>query len=131
VTGGDAAPIIAAMALVGIAGAVALPSARGILRTLVGVLLVAAGVWITAAAAIVLVEGIPAGPAATEIRSNAVWPVQCVLGGVLVAVGGLLAVARGRRWAALGRRYEAPGGKAPGDLPMWDSLDRGEDPTAR
>jgi uncharacterized membrane protein (TIGR02234 family) len=133
VTGGDAAPIAAALALVALAGAAALPAARGLLRLAVGVLLVLSGAGIAAGGVDALVSGVPGGSPVTDVRLTEAWPVLTVAGGVLVAVAGLLTIARGRRWTALGRRYDAPavairphetGG-------LWDAQDRGEDPTSR
>ena len=140
VSGGGAAPVAAALALVGLAGAAALIAARGILRAGVGLLLLLSGVGIAWGGAAVLSHGVPGEATATAVHLTAAWPVLCVAGGVLVAVAGAVATVRGRRWSALGRRYEAPGGlprpdaTPPKDRPasgMWDALDRGEDPTTR
>jgi hypothetical protein len=132
VSGGDAAPLAAALALVGLAGAAALLAARGFLRVLVGLLLLLAGAGVAAGGVSVLTDGVAGAQVATDVRLAAGWPALCAVGGLLVAGGGILATVRGRRWSALGRRYDAPGteSRAGQDTPMWDSLDRGEDPTA-
>jgi hypothetical protein len=130
VTGGDAAPLAAALALVALAGAAALPAARGLLRTAVGVLLLLAGAGVATGGVHTLVAGVPGESPVTDVRLTATWPVLTVAGGALVAVAGLVAIVRGRRWSALGRRYDAPSPAAPpqtGDL--WAAQDRGEDPT--
>jgi uncharacterized membrane protein (TIGR02234 family) len=155
VSGGAAAPIAAALALVGLAGAAALLAARGVLRAGVGALLLLSGAGIVWGGVGVLARGVPGAATATEVDLAAAWPVLCVAGGVLVAAAGLVSTVRGRRWSALGRRYEAPGvparpeptrseptrseptrsepAPAPEQPPsgMWDALDRGEDPTSR
>jgi hypothetical protein len=132
VSGADAAPLAAALALVGLAGGAALLAARGVARVGVGVLVLLAGIGVVAGGVSVLAEGVAAG-AATEVRLTAGWPALCAAGGVLVALAGLVTTVRGRRWSALGRRYEAPGtrAEAPPTGGMWEALDRGEDPTTR
>jgi len=150
-TGRELAPLVPALAFVGLAASVGLVAARRAGRRVVAVLLLLAGAG-TAAAAVAgaAAVGPPTGAATAALRPA--WPALAALGGVLLAVAGLLALVRGRRWAALGARYEAPAGGpggqgggqgggpgAPspagarggaGDAGLWDALDRGEDPTA-
>jgi hypothetical protein len=131
VTGGDAAPLAAALALVALAGGAALPAARGLLRAGVGLLLLLSGAGIAAGGITVLTGGVPGGSPVTDVRLTAAWPVLTVAGGALAAAAGLLTTVRGRRWSALGRRYEAPAAttrthEAGG---LWEAQDRGEDPT--
>ena len=65
------------------------------------------------------------------------WPLLALLGGLLLLAAGLLTAVRGRRWSGLGRRYEPPAARATtrpttrltGERELWESLDRGEDPT--
>jgi uncharacterized membrane protein (TIGR02234 family) len=133
VTGGDAAPLAAALAFVALAGAAALVAARGLLRLAVGVLLLLSGAGIATGGVDALVSGVPGESPVTDVRLTAAWPVLTVAGGVLVAVAGLVTIIRGRRWSALGRRYDAPAvavrpQEAGG---LWDAQDRGEDPTSR
>jgi hypothetical protein len=131
-TGVSIIPWIDAVALVGLAGAGALLATRGRARTVVGVLLIIAGIG-------VLGGGIDAAATASHVQP--VWPVLCSVGGLAICYGGLIAVLRGRGWPAMGRRYERPisepveyverGGPSRSDVAMWDALDRGEDPTRR
>jgi hypothetical protein len=133
------APWLSALALVALAGAGALLAARGGLRTVVGVVVVLAGLGIVAGGGYGL-AGVPA------VRP--LWPVLCLPAGLLAAAGGVLAVLRGRTWPAMGARYERPRpapaalpvgdptedqvqriGPSPSDVAMWDALDRGEDPS--
>jgi hypothetical protein len=133
VTGAEHVPVAAALALVGLAGAAALPAARGYARLLVGLVLLVSGVVVAAGGVAALVGGVVQPEVGIAVQNSAGWPALCVAGGVLVAAAGLVATVRGRRWSALGRRYDAPGTEpaAPEDTPMWESQDRGVDPTAR
>jgi uncharacterized membrane protein (TIGR02234 family) len=138
-TGADVAPWVIGLALVALAGAGALPATRGLARRLLGGLLAVAGLGV-AAGAVAGRAGLDvgvAGPGAT------VWPVVCVLGGLLIVLGGLAAARSGHEWPAMGARYERRGAAAPATAveaevdqrvdtrAAWDALDRGDDPTAR
>ena len=151
VTGGEAAPLAPAAALVLIAAAGALLAVRGTGRVVVGLLMVLAGVGIAWSSGRVLGGadvvsdrlrsfGVPASALTSDLAAT--WPVLAVVGGGLGIAAGLLAVVRGRRWPAMGRRYERSDGTAPGaarPVPAatdeqraqsaWTALDRGEDPT--
>jgi hypothetical protein len=140
-SGGDLLPWLPALALVGLAGAGAVLATRGVVRRLLGALLLLLGLGIAAGggyAAIVVDRGM-AGPAG---------PLLAVLGGLTAAGGGAVTALSGHRWPGLGARYESPhraGPPAPGDgdrrtaarvegrttSEAWDALDRGEDPTER
>ena len=79
-----------------------------------------------------------AGGALSDDSRGTVWPYACAAGGLLLAAAGALVAARGRRWAALSQRYDAPAVReqAPptperAERELWESLDRGEDPTGR
>lgn len=124
VTGNELLPSAHALALVALAGVVALLAARHRARLAVGVALAVAGLVIAGSAADRLGEATPA------------WPILTMAGGLLVAGAGVLTVARGRAWPALGARYDAPADRLPvnrqppTDSDAWDALDRGEDPTS-
>lgn len=135
--GAQLAPGARPLALVGLAGVAALPATRQLGRTVVGLLLAAAGAGIVA----VLVRAV-ADPVAALSRAPIAdahfsgqlsfggWPYVGLLGGLLLLSAGLLVVARGRSWAAMSARYDAPTREAPVGKPsLWESLDRGEDPT--
>jgi len=153
-TGSETSGLPAALALVGLASAVAVFAVRGTARKALGLLLVLAGAG-TVASALVSATGTGAldGKAARAVgltRATATgvghtgWPWAAALGGVLLLLAGLLVVARGRDWPGMSSRYEAPGAagaaaparsrraatpdpETPADL--WKALDRGEDPT--
>lgn len=120
-TGEQLVPSVRALALVALAGVVAVLAARGWARAAIGIALALGGIAIVVnAAAEVAAAGTPA------------WPVVVVLGGVLVVAAGLLTAVRARSWPALGSRYDAPAARrsaTTGDA--WDAIDRGEDPTDR
>ena len=142
----DAAPT--AFALVALAGVVAVLATRGVLRRIVGAVLVLSGlglVWRALAAA---------GPVGTSrartlvaahhstvdvstvvphVVTHPLWPALTVACGALVAASGALAAWRGHRWVVMSARYEAalPAETDPAKAAasLWTALDRGEDPT--
>ena len=118
VTGKDAAQVVVALALVALAGGVALLLARRLGRWLIGLLLVLGGAAGAASAA--TSAGTPSdavgekaqgivGAVGTTLTDTSVtaWPWVAVVGGLLVVVAGGLAVVRARRWAVGGARFEA------------------------
>jgi uncharacterized membrane protein (TIGR02234 family) len=124
------------LALVGLAGVAALPATRGFGRRVVGLLIAASGVGIVAVLVRALVD-----PAAALSRAPVVdahfgsvdlgpWPYVALLGALLLAAAGILVVLRSRSWLAMSTRYDAPAQQHRDREPsLWDSLDRGEDPT--
>ena len=140
-------PGVRALALVGLAGVVAVAATRGAGRTAVGVVLAAVGLGTVAA--VLGADSAPAlvarvaegGGQAGDVSTATGWPALAVVGGALVAAGGAVIAVRGRRWAALSARYDAPAVRAEqepvGDekggtrqeRALWEALDRGEDPT--
>lgn len=148
--GNDAESALVALALVAIAGGLALLATRGWGRVAVGVLLIADGVLILwrsvgyltgpsqgRAQELLLPDGGHAAGVGVadriDISAHVVWPVFAVVGGVIVAVAGVIVCLRARRWPAMGARYEAPAARAEeprGDRQLWDALDRGDDPTS-
>jgi uncharacterized membrane protein (TIGR02234 family) len=138
-----------ALALVALAGVVAVIATRGWARRSVGVVLAAAGVvvvwrsalWFTAISdarartapkASVAVDPL-VHPAVTV---HAVWPTLSIVAGALIIVAGTLVAIRGAQWGALGARYERPAGnddpeqeRQRAEATMWAALDVGDDPT--
>jgi uncharacterized membrane protein (TIGR02234 family) len=140
-TGTDLVPGVTALGLLGLAGVVALAATRRTGRTLVGVVLMAAGAGVVfavfGALGTVVAEELPGQTGADTVDLTAWWPLTAV-GGLLLLAAGLVTVVGGRSWPALGQRYEAPAAAAaPTGQPealtekgLWEALDRGEDPTA-
>jgi uncharacterized membrane protein (TIGR02234 family) len=150
----DAAPT--ALALVALAGLVAVLATRGLARRVVGVVLAAAGaglVWraMSAASAVSAARagalehadhpGISAGGTrAPTVLTNGSWPALTIACGVLVLLAGVLVATCGHRWSAMSARYENQpateaaatddGATARAAASMWNALDRGDDPTA-
>jgi uncharacterized membrane protein (TIGR02234 family) len=149
----DAAPT--ALALVALAGVIAVIATRGLVRRVIGAVIALAGaglLWrslgdlsaVSAARARNLVEnkhtGIDVGSAVPHISVTSSWAALSAVCGVLVLVAGLLVVLRGHRWGAMSARYDAPTAtevvdddpdraRARADASMWSALDRGDDPT--
>jgi uncharacterized membrane protein (TIGR02234 family) len=121
-TGRQAAPVVAAVALVALAGAVALLTLRTVGRSVAGLLLVLSGAAATAAAVgvvrtpsdalrSVIADATGRSGEALPVAQQTAWPWVAVVGGALVVLGGAVGVARARRWASaagLSGRYDSP-----------------------
>lgn len=125
-TGTDAAPAVTALALVAVAGAVALLLAGRLARLVVAVAVTLAGLgaaalaWTAAqdpaaavAAAVVTATG-RTGRDAGGQAAGTVWPWLAVAGGLLAALGGATGAWRTRSWQAGGRRFQVAGGTGAG-----------------
>jgi uncharacterized membrane protein (TIGR02234 family) len=154
-TGRSLDPASTALALVALAGVVAVLATRGVPRRLVGVALALAGgalIWravlggsaVGQARARNLVASLHSGlgvdaAAVSRVTVHPVWPALSAVAGVLVLAAGALIAVRGHRWRAMSAKYEAPAGGATGgdperdrarrDASLWAALDRGDDPT--
>lgn len=135
-TGGDVAGALTGLGLVGLAGVAGLIAARGGLRRLVDLVVLAAG---TSAAVIAILgtardriadvaTAAAPGTAATVVDQTA-WPWVAVAGAVVLAVGGVLAAAGATVGGSLSARHEAPTASRSAAADPWAALDRGEDPT--
>lgn len=138
--GHNVAPSLPALGIALLALAGAIIAAKGLMRRIVGVVVVfiaaaTVGVAVTArgdvSAALehreVGVQGL-----AVHASANGWWLVATV-GGLLAVVAGVVTVLRAAQWSALGAKYDAPSAPKPAKDPAavaWDALDRGEDPTA-
>lgn len=147
VTGAQAGAPVSGLAIVGLAGAVAVIAARGWLRTVVGVLLLAAGVGVVSSgvlfdpgAALSSASSAPLGRGASDpsqVRATG-WPLVAAGCGLVLALAGAVVAVRGGGWSTLSQRYESPAARAPaavggpeaGERALWEALDRGEDPTS-
>jgi uncharacterized membrane protein (TIGR02234 family) len=118
-TGRQAAPVVAAVALVALAGAVAVLTLRTLGRLVAGLLLVLAagaagaaawGVARTPSDALrsVLSDATGRSGGTLPVARHTVWPWVAVAGAVLVLLGAVVAVARARRWSGLSAKYDAP-----------------------
>ncbi|MCX4749667.1 TIGR02234 family membrane protein [Kitasatospora sp. NBC_01287] len=149
-SGSEVSGLPGALALVGLASAVAIFAVRGAGRYAVGALVTLAGLGAALAAGFGAVDsGAVDGEAAKKLGllgttaervSHTAWPWVALLGGLLLAAAGLLTLLRGRAWPSMGSRYDAPvakksaaakpAGAVSSPAELWKALDRGEDPTA-
>lgn len=145
IEGSELVPGVRALALVGLAGVVALLATRRAGRVLVGGLLAVCGAGVVALVVRLqtrldeaVIESAPARAVVAVVLDDSAdatgWLAVCLVGGLVLAAAGALAVVRGPRWAALSRRYEPPAARADpaadsGERAAWEALDRGEDPT--
>ena len=133
---------IALLALAGVAGAVAV---SGVVRRLLGVLLVGAAVVVVGAVVPVLVSdpvtaaggaALPGGGSASDLGGSpaalTAAPALAVAGAVVLAAAGIFLLLREPRLPRFGARYAA-GGRTEAvrdpDRRAWDDLDEGRDPT--
>lgn len=139
----DAAPT--ALALVALAGVVAVLATRGVVRRLVGALLVVDGallVWRAAGAMSAVGVGrartlvtsrhstVDAAAVVPQVSTHPVWAVLTLLSAVLVVAAGGLVAWRGHRWQSLSSRYERAG-SAPSTAPAAASGEDAERNAAR
>jgi uncharacterized membrane protein (TIGR02234 family) len=149
----DAAPT--ALALVALAGVVAVLATKGTVRRIVGGLVAVAGVGIivraigaagavSASRARALVRDkhprVADAALSQHVANHSVWALLSIVAGALVVIAGALVAGRGGRWSAMSSRYEAPArvddddperARIKADASLWAALERGEDPTAR
>ena len=144
VTGTDAQPLVPALALVVVTGALAVLAASMRVRWVVGVLLVVVGIG----AAILVATGGAAldealddavrtstaftGSNAPDGRLVVVWPALAGASFVLAAGLGLVVIRNAGTWPTMGSRYESPTGQvkdARTEDDLWAALDEGRDPT--
>lgn len=148
----DAAPT--ALALVALAGVVAVLATRGVVRQVVGALVTLAGLlltWRVASALGAVSTGrardlvrekhahvVTSGAAPPQVGTHAVWGVLSIVAALLVIAAGALIAWHGGRWSAMSAKYERPSSRtdvdpeqarARADASMWSALERGEDPT--
>lgn len=137
---------ITALALVALAGVVAVIATRGAVRRVVGALVLLAGaglVWRTVAAlpavgtarAVSLVHSAhPQVTGVPHVVTHPVWAVLSLAGAVLIAAAGATTAWRGATWPALSARYDRQSAdpeqqRARADASLWTALDSGDDPT--
>ncbi len=129
ISGATLSPLASAMPILGAAGIAGIIGSRGVLRRVIGALVLAAGLvlaWSAFTAWQASSIGTELPRYGEVVATSAVYPLLAIVAGILLAAGGGLAVARGATWAALGKGYERPG-RSPRDA--WESLDMGVDPT--
>lgn len=141
VSGTDAQPLVPALALVVVTGALAVLAASVRIRRVVGVLMVVVGVG---AAILVATNGTSldgafddavqgstafTGENAPDARHVVVWPVLAGAAFVIAALLGLIVVRLAGTWPTMGSRYESPAGQADTEDDLWAALDEGRDPT--
>ncbi|MGF7235970.1 MAG: Trp biosynthesis-associated membrane protein [Frankia sp.] len=137
--GGTVAPAVTGFGLVGLAGVVAIAATRSWGRTVVGALVLAAGIGVVIAAGRIGADPTRAARGATPVRQIApdgvavlrdvtatMGPWLACAGGVLLAASGLLVALRGRAWSTMSARYDAPAARP---VNPWDEIERGGDPT--
>jgi hypothetical protein len=142
VSGGSAAPALAALALAALALAAALAIAGRVVRVVLGVIESAIGVIVVITSVGAMTDAIAASGSvisdatgvggADSIAALVVsvgvsaWPVVAAAAGALLAAVGVAVVLTARRWPGTKRSYEAGGA---GSENPWDALSDGRDPT--
>lgn len=118
VSGNEAAAVVPAMALVAMAGGLALTIARTVGRVLIAVLLILAGVVASATALDAVQDPIGAASSLVSQASGTtdpageytvtIAPWLTLVAAVLLVLCGIAVLVFGRRWPTTSRRYEAP-----------------------
>ena len=140
-TGRDQYPALTGLAVVALLSVVLVLVTGGVVRRVLGVLLVVCGGWAagyagsgmsrpgTARVTELLGDRLAQGSGTFQLRQHLHWPVLTLLAAALLVVCGVVLVARSRRWQlGMSARYAAPAAAAESGDP-WRRLDRGEDPT--
>lgn len=138
ITGGQALPLLTGAGLLLLAGIAGVVATGGIVRVIVGVV-----VLVTSAIALESAVSFGRrGSAAAEEAARAIlqasgtgtnWWWLAAIGAVAGVLAGTLTVALGKAWPTLGSRYQRrdarTASKPSTPSQMWDAMDRGEDPT--
>lgn len=142
VPGSQAAPLVAALALVALAGWGVVLVTRARVRRAVAAIGLAASLGAFAAAvhglttggadvtSALLDQGAGHGPLTSDTTG---WPFLALVTALVAAGAFLVAVLRAPRWPEMGRKYDAPASRADVESPepdMWRALDEGQDPTS-
>jgi uncharacterized membrane protein (TIGR02234 family) len=143
-------PAVTAVALVALAGVVAVLATKGWLRRVVTVLILLCGavlLWRSVLGLVAVGPGrarslatsggtsVGVSPTAqTMVTVHSGWPILVLVGAVLIVLGAGLLLARSPSYGGMSSRYEAPTAaaraeRAPTDAGLWNALDRGDDPT--
>jgi uncharacterized membrane protein (TIGR02234 family) len=144
VSGTDAQPLVPALALVIVTGALAVLAASVRVRWVVGVLMLVVGLG----AAILVATGGPSldgalddavkgstaftGANAPDARHVDLWPWLAGAAFVLAGLLGLVVVRLAGTWPTMGSRFDSPAGQTDGaktEDDLWAALDEGRDPT--
>lgn len=143
-SGTDAVPLVPALALVLVTGALAVLAASRRVRWLVGVLLVVVGLAATLLVATsgaalddalgdaVRESGTFTGRNAPDGQRLVVWPVLAGVSFALAAALGVVVVRLASAWPTMGSRYErraATNDEPRTEAELWAALDEGRDPT--
>ncbi|HET7356255.1 MAG TPA: Trp biosynthesis-associated membrane protein [Nocardioidaceae bacterium] len=142
VPGSQAAPLVAALGLVALAGWGVVLVTRGRVRRAVAVIGLAASVGAFAAAVrgLTTVAGavtsslLDQGAGQGRLSSDTTgWPFLALAMALVAAAAFLVAVLRMPRWPEMGSKYDAPAARADTESresDMWRALDEGRDPTS-
>lgn len=142
VSGVDAAPILAGLAVVIVAAALGVVAAGGWLRQLIGLL-------IAAVAGFAALRALTLNPAGAALRralrespayiggtnppvTAGPWPWLAAVAFAVAAALGLVVAIRGRAWPRMSARYERKAAvidESADDVDLWRVQDQGQDPT--
>ncbi len=144
VSGTDGQPLVPALALVVVTGALAVLAASVRVRWIVGVLLVVVGIgaaFLVATSGSALDDALDVavrsstaftGTNAPDGRHVIVWPALAGAAFVAAAVLGAIVIRLAATWPTMGSRFESPAGQADvarTEDDLWAALDEGRDPT--
>ncbi len=139
-TGADVAGWLVPVAVLALAAVAAVLALPGVVRRVLAVGLVAAGllvVWFSLDGGAYEAGRFtyqPLSEAQSDPQRTLIGPATAIAGALLLLTAGALLLLRGHRMPRLGAKYSAPGGKPPAEDPdddLWRALSDGEDPTSR
>jgi len=142
VSGVDAAPILAGLAVVIVAAALGVVAAGGWLRQLIGLLIAVVAGFAALRALTLNAGGAALGRALKDSPAfiggvspavnGATWPWVAVLGFAMASILGVVVAVRGRAWPRMSARYERQAPAVPesaAEADLWRAQDQGQDPT--
>lgn len=142
VSGVDAAPILAGLAVVVVAAALGVVASGGWLRQLIGLLIAGVAGFAALRALTLDAGGIALGRALRDSPAyiggtnppvdGAAWPWVAAAAFALAAVLGVAVALRGRAWPRMSARYEretSSRAALPDEADLWHAQDEGRDPT--
>lgn len=129
-SGNAVLPAVTSLAIVALAGALAVLALKGWARQLIGVLVAMIAVVIeTSVIRFVAQPTIDSGNDTVHSIGLSPWWVLVILLALLMLISGVLIIGFSRSWTAMGSKYEAEGMRKQAELSPWDALNAGQDPT--
>lgn len=130
-TGSEVVPAAVSLAIVGLAGALAILALKSWARQAVGVLIVVISVVIEISVFRFAVNPtVDVGNDIVKSVTLSFWWILVMLLALGMLASGLITVGSSRSWGAMGTKYEGEAARKESVLSPWDALNAGQDPTS-